>query len=70
MLALCPLDRILMETDSPYLTPVPLRGKRNDSRNLAYIAEKIGEVKGMTAAEAARLCLENGRLLFGIGERT
>ncbi len=57
-----------METDSPYLTPEPLRGRRNDSRNLAYVAGKIGEVKGMSAEAAARLCLENGRRLFGIGD--
>ena len=68
VLELCPLDRMLMETDSPYLTPAPLRGKRNDSRNLAYVAEKIGEVKGLTADEAALRCLENGKRLFGLGD--
>ncbi|MCR5664023.1 MAG: TatD family hydrolase [Oscillospiraceae bacterium] len=66
VLALCPPERILMETDSPYLSPEPLRGRRNDSRNLVCVAEKIGELKGLTAAEAARLCLENGRRLFGL----
>ena len=70
VLELCPNDRILMETDSPYLSPVPMRGKRNDSRNLPYIAEKIGEIKGMTAEAAARLCLENGKRLFGLGEKS
>lgn len=65
-LALCPLDRILIETDSPYLSPVPMRGKRNDSGNLRYIAEKIGEIKGVSGEEAARLSLENGKRLFGI----
>ena len=44
-LEICPLDRILIETDSPYLSPVPMRGKRNDSRNLQYIAAKIAEVR-------------------------
>ena len=68
VLEICPLERILMETDSPYLSPVPMRGKRNDSRNLRYVAEKIGEVKGMSAEEAAQLCLENGKRLFGIGD--
>ena len=68
VLELCPAERILMETDSPYLSPVPLRGKRNDSRNLPYIAAKIGEVKGMTAEDAALLCLENGKRLFGLGD--
>ena len=66
VLALCPLDRILMETDSPYLSPVPMRGKRNDSRNLRYVAEKIGEIKGIEAEEAAQISMENGKRLFGI----
>lgn len=68
VLELCPLDRILIETDSPYLTPVPNRGKRNDSRQLAYVAEKIAEVKGVTAAQVADATRENGMRLFGIGD--
>ena len=67
VLEICPLDRILIETDSPYLTPVPNRGKRNDSRNLIYITEKIAEVKGLTADEIAAATMENGKRLFGIG---
>ena len=67
VLKICPLDRILIETDSPYLTPVPNRGKRNDSRNLVYITEKIAEVKGLTADEIAAATMENGKRLFGIG---
>ena len=66
VLEICPLERILMETDSPYLSPEPLRGKRNDSRNLRYVAEKIAEVKGMTAQEIVEITRENGRRLFGI----
>ena len=61
-----PLDRILIETDSPYLSPVPMRGKRNDSRNVAYIAEKLAQIKGMTPEEMADLTMANGRKLFGI----
>lgn len=61
-----PLDRILIETDSPYMSPVPLRGKRNDSRNVFYIAEKLAQIKGMTTEELARLTMENGKSLFGI----
>ena len=61
-----PLDRILIETDAPYLSPVPMRGKRNDSRNVAYIAEKLAQIKGMTPEEMADLTLANGRKLFGI----
>lgn len=67
VLEICPLDRILIETDSPYLTPVPNRGKRNDSRNLVYITKKIAEVKGLTADEIAVATMENGKRLFGIG---
>ena len=65
-LEVCPLDRILIETDSPYLSPVPMRGKRNDSRNLRFIAAKLAEVKGITPEEAAEITAENGRRLFGI----
>ncbi|MBR1566481.1 MAG: TatD family hydrolase [Oscillospiraceae bacterium] len=66
VLEICPLDRLLIETDSPYLSPVPRRGKRNDSRNLQYIAEKIAEVKGLTCEEVAKISMENGRRLFKI----
>ena len=66
VLEICPLDRILIETDSPYLSPVPLRGKRNDSRNVAYIAEKLAQIKGITPEEMADLTMANGRKLFGI----
>jgi len=64
--ALCPIDRLLLETDSPYLSPVPNRGKRNDSRNLIYIARKLAEIKGCTPEEIACAAMENGRRLFGI----
>ena len=66
VIALCPLDRMLLETDSPYLSPVPRRGERNDSRNLPYIAAKIADIKGMDTETVARICTENGRRLFGI----
>lgn len=66
--AMCPADRMLLETDCPYLSPEPKRGKRNDSRNLTYISEKIGEIKGIAAEEVASLTLENGKRLFGIGK--
>ena len=62
-----PMDRIVMETDSPYLAPVPMRGKRNDSRNLPYIAEVIAREKGMTVEAVAAATMENGKRLFGIG---
>ena len=65
-LELCPLERILIETDSPYLSPVPMRGKRNDSSNLRYVADKIAQIKGLSPEEAAALTLANGCRLFGI----
>jgi len=66
VLEMCPLERILIETDSPYLTPVPNRGKRNDSRNLRYVVEKIAEVKGISPEAVEEASYENGRRLFGI----
>ena len=68
VLALCPLERILIETDSPYLSPVPLRGKRNDSGNLPYIVDKIAEIKGLRHEDVAAAAMANGCRLFGIGE--
>ena len=66
VLAVCPLDRLLIETDSPYLSPVPQRGKRNDSRNLSFIVERIAEIKGCSSQEVEAAALENGRRLFKI----
>ena len=65
--AVTPLDRMLIETDSPYLTPVPYRGKRNDSGYVHLVAEKLAEWKGVTPEEMARITAENGRRFFGIG---
>ena len=61
-----PLDRVLLETDSPYMAPVPVRGTRNDSRNVLHIAAKFAEVRGMETDEVIALTNENGRRLFGI----
>jgi len=66
VLAVTPLDRILVETDSPYMAPVPCRGKRNDSRLLPYILAKIAEEKGIFPEEAERITTENARRLFQI----
>lgn len=66
VLEMCPMDRILIETDSPYLAPVPNRGKRNDSRQLKFVVEKIAEIKGASFEEVERVTMENGRRLFGI----
>ena len=62
-----PLDRMLIETDCPYLSPEPMRGRRNDSRNLPYIIEVLAQWKGVGAAEMERAAWENGKRLFGIG---
>ena len=59
-----PLERILLETDSPYMAPEPHRGGRNDSGNLVYVAEKIAELKGITAKEVENATLANARKLF------
>lgn len=61
-----PLDRLLLETDAPYLSPVPYRGKRNDSRNIAYTAERIAEIRGMDAQELIDITTENAKKLYGI----
>ena len=66
VIEICPMDRLLIETDSPYLSPVPKRGKRNDSSNLCFVVDKIAEIKGLSGEEVARLSLENGKRLFGI----
>ena len=66
VLEIVPPERILVETDSPYMSPVPLRGKRNDSSNLVYIIQKIAEIKGMTPQQIERITWENGKRLFGI----
>ena len=63
---LVPMDKILIETDSPYLSPEPNRGKRNDSRNVKYVAEKIAEFKNMSLEEVARITYENAMRIFEI----
>ncbi|MCX7745288.1 MAG: TatD family hydrolase [Clostridia bacterium] len=61
-----PLDRLLIETDCPYLTPEPYRGKRNDSSFVRLVAEKIAEIKGISYDEAAFATLNNAKTLFKI----
>ena len=61
-----PLDRILLETDSPYLTPVPFRGKRNESSYVPYIAHKLSELTGRDLQEIASTTTENAKKLFKI----
>ena len=62
--AITPLDRMVVETDAPYMAPVPMRGKRNDSRYLPYVIEKLAAWKGVTVEEMTRITWENGRRLF------
>ena len=66
IISMVPNDRILVETDCPYLSPEPNRGKRNDSRNVKYTVQKIAEVKEMSAEEIARITYENGKRIYGI----
>lgn len=59
-----PLEKILIETDSPYLAPEPKRGTRNDSRNVKYIAEKIAQIKQIPVEEVAKATYENAKKIF------
>ncbi|MGN0447199.1 MAG: TatD family hydrolase [Acutalibacteraceae bacterium] len=61
-----PVERLLLETDAPYMTPVPYRGKRCDSSFIALTAEKIAEVKALDTQEFVNLCNENAKKLFNI----
>ena len=61
-----PLDKLLIETDCPYLTPEPNRGKRNDSSNLKYVVEKMAEIKGVSVQEAAEATSRNAKAFFGL----
>ena len=61
-----PLDRLMIETDSPYMAPVPHRGKRNDSGYVLHVCEKMAEIKGISVEECAAATMENGKRLFRI----
>ena len=61
-----PIERILLETDSPYLAPEPNRGKRNSSLNIPYIAQKIAEIKGMTYEDVVTVTEKNARQMYHI----
>ena len=66
IIKMVPEDKMLIETDSPYLSPEPLRGKRNDSRNLKYIVEKIAEIKGIEPEEIALKTYNNAMRIYNI----
>jgi TatD DNase family protein len=63
-----PLDKLLIETDCPYLTPHPFRGKRNEPGYVSYVAEQIAELKGITYEELAAITTANAKKLFGIND--
>ena len=61
-----PNDKILIETDSPYLSPEPFRGKRNDPTNVKFVAKKIAEVKNMELEDVAKITYENAIKVYKI----
>lgn len=64
--AYIPIDKILLETDSPYLAPVPNRGKRNNSGNIPYIVQEIAQIKGVSYEEIIAATRQNSERLFGV----
>ncbi|WP_373481955.1 TatD family hydrolase [Acetobacterium sp.] len=68
VVAMMPLDRLLIETDSPYLTPTPHRGKRNEPAYVRFVAAEIARIRGMAVEEVAEITSQNAKRVFGIGE--
>ena len=66
IIQMVPDDRLLVETDSPYLSPEPYRGQRNDSSNVKFVAEKVAEIKGKSLEEIAKITYENARRIYNI----
>ena len=66
IIQMVPNDKMLIETDSPYLAPEPVRGTRNDPRNVKFIAQKVADVKDMTLEEVAKITYENAKKIFDI----
>ena len=66
VLAQVPLDRLLIETDAPYLTPHPFRGKRNETAYVRLVAETAAEIRGMTLEEIAEITTNNAIRLLGL----
>lgn len=61
-----PIERLMLETDSPYMAPVPHRGERNNSSYVYHVAEKVAEIKGMTIEEVINICNNNANNFFGL----
>ena len=66
MASAIPLERLVLETDCPYMSPEPFRGKRNDPGKLYRMAEKLAEIKGLPLEEIHRITVENGKRLYRI----
>ena len=64
--AAIPLERIVIETDCPYMAPAPFRGKRNDPGKVYRMAERLAELRGLTVEEAQHITMENGKRLYRI----
>lgn len=67
--AFAPLERMVLETDCPYLSPSPFRGKRNSSLNLPYVVEALAQIKGVTEEEVIRVTEQNARALYRLEDR-
>ena len=61
-----PIDRIVLETDCPYMAPTPNRGKRNSSLNLPYVADELAKIKGLTREQIEEITYKNGLELYRI----
>ena len=66
--SIIPLDRLMLETDSPYMAPIPYRGKRNNSSYVIHIAEKVAEIKGISVEEVINTCNNNAINFFGLNK--
>lgn len=64
----CPEDRLLVETDSPYLAPVPMRGKRNEPAFVKYVAQTVAGLRGVSVEELSETATRNTCRLFGIAQ--
>jgi len=64
--ATVPMDRIVLETDAPFLTPTPYRGQRNEPSHVALVAAKLADERGLTLDEVARITTANAKALFGL----